>query len=287
MRLSYAFAAALLLLACSGVVVGARRSKGLPRFTGSPPDRLVQQTLYSSEKKRKTQFEANGYKWPQRAKFKGWPPVRNGSFSAGFIESRQQLSKFYKALPLSNHHKIQAWDHFAASLFLPRFSALGFQVQDSTGPLRKTWKKVRAIYMKHRRTAPRETWFSVPKGYEDMRPRFIDSPELQRLNKVVMDQLRPICQEWSGVKELRGANVYGIRVYQNGSTLNYHTDTPDTHVISAIFHIGHDTDEPWPIEIEDHHTGAIHAVSLEPGQYMLYESATAFHGRLTPMRGRD
>ena len=59
-----------------------------------------------------------------------------------------------------------------------------------------------------------------------------------------MEQLRPLAEEWSGVKRLNPANVYGIRVYQNGSTLNYHTDTPDTHIVSAIFHIDHDTDEP-------------------------------------------
>jgi hypothetical protein len=28
-----------------------------------------------------------------------------------------------------------------------------------------------------------------------------------------------------------------------------------------------------PIEIEDHHTGAVHAVSLKPGEYLFYESA--------------
>ena len=30
-------------------------------------------------------------------------------------------------------------------------------------------------------------------------------------------------------------------------------------VTSCIFHIGHDLDEPWPLEIEDH-DGNVHAV---------------------------
>jgi hypothetical protein len=40
-------------------------------------------------------------------------------------------------------------------------------------------------------------------------------------------------------------------------------------VISSIVHIAHEYDnnsEPWPIEIENHRTGELVAVSLEPGQ---------------------
>eukprot|EP01048_Picozoa_sp_COSAG05_P021789 COSAG05_NODE_4123_length_1663_cov_10.683882_2_plen_229_part_01 len=186
-------------LALFGCVADARRSKGGQVLSkGAPPDRLVEQKMFSSTKKRKAQFEANGFRWPQKAKFKGWPPVRNGSFTPGYLESRQQLSSFFKKLPLSSHHKVQAWDHFAATLFLPRFSELGFAVKDAAGPLRKTWRKIRAIYKKNRSTAPREKWFSVPQGYEDLRPRFIDTSELQRLNQLVMEQLRPLAEEWSG-----------------------------------------------------------------------------------------
>ena len=42
----------------------------------------------------------------------------------------------------------------------------------------------------------------------------------------------------------------------------------NSHVISSIVHIAHEYDdeaEPWPIQIEDH-DGALHSVSLEPGQ---------------------
>ena len=41
-------------------------------------------------------------------------------------------------------------------------------------------------------------------------------------------------------------------MYKNGSTLVNHVDRSETHVIACIFHIGHDLDEPWPLEIEDH-----------------------------------
>ena len=40
-------------------------------------------------------------------------------------------------------------------------------------------------------------------------------------------------QAWAGV-ELEPTSVYGVRVYQNGSTLVDHLDVLETHVISSI-----------------------------------------------------
>jgi len=59
-------------------------------------------------------------------------------------------------------------------------------------------------------------------------------------------------------------------------------------VISSIIHITHkydNDDEPWPIEIEDH-DGVMHAVSLEPGQMLFYESAVCLHGRRKKFKGQ-
>ena len=40
-------------------------------------------------------------------------------------------------------------------------------------------------------------------------------------------------------------------------------------------HIGHDLDEPWPIQIEDH-DGVYHELNLEEGQLLMYESAKQY-----------
>ena len=93
-----------------------------------------------------------------------------------------------------------------------------------------------------------------------------------------------------GVK-LRGTSAYGVRLYRNGSSLAMHTDKVrvvgvlvndisyscvavqlQTHVISSIVHIAHQYDnesQPWPIEIENHRTGELVSVVLEPGQVSL------------------
>jgi len=62
----------------------------------------------------------------------------------------------------------------------------------------------------------------------------------------------------------------------------------NTHVISAIVHVGHEYDDdahPWPIEIEDH-DGVMHSVALAPGQMLFYESAACLHGRRQIFRGK-
>lgn len=62
-----------------------------------------------------------------------------------------------------------------------------------------------------------------------------------------------------------------------------------THVISSITHIAHNYDndsEPWPIQIENHKTGELVSVSLQPGQMLFYESARSLHGRMTELKGK-
>jgi hypothetical protein len=64
-----------------------------------------------------------------------------------------------------------------------------------------------------------------------------------------------------------------------------HHDQPNTHVISAIYHIASsDGSKPWPIVVEDY-AGNTNSVTLKPGDLLLYESAKALHGRPTKFHG--
>jgi hypothetical protein len=88
--------------------------------------------------------------------------------------------------------------------------------------------------------------------------------------------------------ELQQTSSYGVRLYQNGSSLVMHHDRIKTHVISSIVHIAHKYDnnsEPWPIQIEDHQ-GTLHSVSLQPGEMLFYESAKCLHGRMEELKGK-
>jgi hypothetical protein len=91
---------------------------------------------------------------------------------------------------------------------------------------------------------------------------------LGRVMQDVHQELKPLHEAWAGGIELMPTSIYGIRIYQNGSSLLMHVDKPETHVISSIVHVGHEydnDDEPWTIDIEGH-DGKVHSVALEPGQ---------------------
>lgn len=117
-----------------------------------------------------------------------------------------------------------------------------------------------------------------------LRPKFIDQLEL---NAEILRELKPMFEEWSGVK-LVPAIAYGLRVYQNGSSLLMHVDKIEDHVISAILHVGHEydrEDEPWPLVIESFDGTTVEA-NLAPGEMLFYESAKCMHGRPKTFHGK-
>ncbi len=100
----------------------------------------------------------------------------------------------------------------------------------------------------------------------------------------ILQEMQELHEEWYGGPLVASA-AYGIRLYGEGQTLHRHCDRVATHVISSVVHIAADTDEPWPLRIEDA-AGRAHDIVLEPGQMLLYESAKLPHSRPTPLRGR-
>ena len=54
--------------------------------------------------------------------------------------------------------------------------------------------------------------------------------------------------------------------------------------VDALCRVDRDTDEPWPLCVEDG-AGGRHHVVLEPGEMLLYEGARLRHGRPYPLCG--
>jgi hypothetical protein len=217
----------------AGDKMALKRKKGA-KFDGMPP-RVMDQDLYAGIQQRKASFKANGYEWPVRTKFVGWPPQPNGSHTEEYLRTRTQLASYFKKVAVSSHHQVDAWDNLVASMVLPRFSARGFMLRAAEGELRKTWELLRKNYQKQKKKAPPEQWDLDlhSKDGVDYRPKFVNNKAQQKLNDLVLKQLHPMMEAWCGV-ELAQSTVYGLRIYGNGSTLSSHTDKPTTHVISAI-----------------------------------------------------
>jgi hypothetical protein len=111
--------------------------------------------------------------------------------------------------------------------------------------------------------------------------------------KKVFAGLKPILQEWAGVR-LKPTSCYGVRMYYNGSWLRYrhltlthlfssvcfevevlvihspllqscreHVDKSSTHIISAIAQIAQEgMEEPWALSFVDH-KGERHYITME------------------------
>ena len=124
--------------------------------------------------------------------------------------------------------------------------------------------------------------FEYVKNVEPGAPVTRFQPDAE-FNRALLVALRPVHEEWCGFSLVESA-CYGIRVYLRGAYLYEHTDTPATHIISSTICVNRDTDEPWPLCIEDS-AGIRHDVVLEPGEMLLYEGARLRHGRPYPMCG--
>ncbi|MEY2959068.1 MAG: hypothetical protein RLZZ01_1636 [Actinomycetota bacterium] len=159
--------------------------------------------------------------------------------------------------------------------YAPTYTDSGFAKVPTPAPVHRA---LAALYAERfdARFGERPDEFHLPTGTPD----FIDIDDAKAQFSLALQQVH---EEWAGC-ELEPTAVYGLRVYRRGQTLVPHTDILETHVISSIVHIGHDTDEPWPLWFEDIH-GVEHDIVLEPGEMLLYESARCRHGRVVPLLG--
>jgi hypothetical protein len=164
----------------------------------------------------------------------------------------------------------------AAAIAMPSFTDSGWGLTRAPPDL---IKELQESLHNGLATAPEESYINVIQGGE--RPLFVHQP---KLNQKVLDALKPMHEEWSGV-ELEGTLSYGLRIYRNNSRLFMHVDKLRTHVISCILHVDHSEDsEPWPILIEDFQ-GNTNEVVLEAGDMLFYESSKCIHGRPIPFNG--
>jgi len=78
-----------------------------------------------------------------------------------------------------------------------------------------------------------------------------------------------------------------VRQYHRGSICGMHVDNPETHAFGIVYNVDQrNLDEPWPFHYVSH-TGVEHRAFLEPGDLVMYESATSLHGRKEPLRGDE
>lgn len=223
-----------------------------------------------TEQDRLVEYDARGYEWPLPSLVPdtpGWKTI----FERRFKQIEETIDE--------SNPRYNAWmQTMSAALIQPNFTENGWGL--ARAPADLVAELVKKLH-DNVDTAPLEQKVDVIEGDEAARPRFIQNHEL---NAKVLRELKPMHEEWSGVK-LVGSIAYGLRVYQNNSRLLMHVDKSRTHIISCILHIDHSEDsEPWPIVIEDFQ-GNTNEVVLESGDMLFYESSKCFHGRPHTFKG--
>lgn len=169
---------------------------------------------------------------------------------------------------------------FSKDKDLPRFTKLGFEkIKIPTS----IWKAISEMYNVLRYTPS----YNEPDGNDKVNKftHVYDVNRLETLTNLIHEKLRPIHEYWSG-EELIPSYIYGIRSYNKGASLHNHKDWINTHHISSIIFVDKDLDggEDWGLDFCDHN-GDWHKIYGDPGEMILYESATCSHGRPDVFQG--
>lgn len=212
-----------------------------------------------------------------------WPP----NWQEETLEMKEVLRKRELEI-LSFAGSDERWENylqFTQNRLIPKFTANGFEVIKTPEYIHQRLLEAIQGPLEDFESIRNEGPVAVIYHPEGNLAKFID---LGNLATWTMNELKELHEQWAGGIKLIPTSAYGVRLYQNGSSLTTHYDKVRTHVISSIVHIAHEydnDDEPWPIQIEDHN-GKLYSVNLEPGEMLFYESAKALHGRLTTLKGK-
>lgn len=212
-----------------------------------------------------------------------WPPTWQPE-TEGYRRLMEEREREIMSLTGADE-RWENWMQYVSARLLPNFTENGYAVIRTPPAVHEKLHKAVMAGVAEWDKLPHEQ--GVRESiYADEPPKFV---RLGSLAWEVLEELRELHEQWIGGDiPLRPTSAYGVRLYQNGSTIVMHNDKTFTHVISSIVHIAHQYDDdgqPWPLYIENH-KGELVSVSLKEGEMMFYESAKCLHGRMRQLRGQ-
>jgi len=197
-----------------------------------------------------------------------------------------RLSKEYAEMSKPSKPSQPPSKVFSKAEDLPRLSPSGFKVVKVP---EKTFQLIKEAYELLKPTIREENWDGITNFIHDAQGNapvdILSMDAFTRIREIIAQELQPVHEQFIDNKErLIPKWIYGIRSYKRGAILEPHTDTVGTHHISSIVVVDKKVDRDWPLDIQDHQ-GRWHKVYAEPGDMILYESATNKHGRIEPFEG--
>jgi len=183
-----------------------------------------------------------------------------------FTISKEQLT--YNELPSETKEALS---------IIPKFTSKGFTEPKKLDD--KLYDKIYKFYKNnyHKAYTENKDESKYTKNFNNIIIKLDDS-----IIKEITNNFMNLIKSWTKIENLEHTSTFGIREYKKNSILPLHTDRKETHILSAIINI--EQDNEWNLEIYDHDLNR-HLISLKPGEYILYESATCLHGRPTNFKG--
>lgn len=188
------------------------------------------------------------------------------------------ITKWFRNDELFSYHPKAT---FSSKFNLPKFTSKGFTVLDVPSDV---WGIISDTYKLLQKDLVVENTEGVISSQEsEVAAHLMSMDALPNIRNYIHKTLQPIHENWCNQK-LEMTACYGIRSYNRGAELIQHFDHIDTHHISCIILVDEDSEEPWPLQIQNNN-GVWENIYIKPGQMILYESATCEHGRITPFKG--
>lgn len=168
----------------------------------------------------------------------------------------------------------------------PGFSEEGYKAVETPKELQK-W--LLDFYNEKKNSKAIESWGAglTQNSFHTTKMYFYDLDEQYAKKTAMADKyIKPLLEEWSGVKDLEVTSIYGIREYQANHWLANHIDRETTHAISATISVAklptENATEPdtkaWPLEFINW-KGQTVRYAHPPGTVVFYESVKGIHGR--------
>ena len=173
-------------------------------------------------------------------------------------------------------------------LFLPRYTSKGYEVRKIP---RDIYNALNSFYNLGKAMKSKELWIKGDAVLnQDDSP--CDMVQLsENIKTMITNAMQHVLEKWCKCS-LAVTAIYGIRIYNSGSVLRHHLDRVETHVISAILQVAQGDSGSvgertgWPLELITSDGKRLN-VSLDPGDMVLYESATLIHGRPYAFTGKS
>lgn len=148
-----------------------------------------------------------------------WPPKWNEE-SPGYRALMEKREREIMQIPGSDE-RWENWMQFIMQRMVPSFSEKGFELTRMPPDLFKKLQEKVTPYLENgwERLRP-EGPIDVVNTHPDRPSKMID---LGPLSREIHNALLPMHEAWSGIK-LRPSSIYGVRAYQNGSSLLMHVD---------------------------------------------------------------